>query len=108
MDIINIGIILTYILIFGGALIALYFGFLKIFQNQTQSKKALINIGGLLIICFVAFIFSSGDVLSSYEKYDINSTTSKQVGIGLYTFYLLAFGAVGLVIYSEISKVFKK
>jgi hypothetical protein len=51
---------------------------------------------------------SSDEVLGSYEKYEITSTTVKRVGMGLTTFYLLAIGAIGAVLYAELSKLFAK
>ena len=51
---------------------------------------------------------ASDEVLGSYEKYEITASNAKQVGMGLTTFYILAFGAVGAVLYSELSKVFSK
>ena len=33
--------------------------------------------------------------------------TSKKVGVGLYSFYILAIGAIGSIIYVEFSKIFQ-
>ena len=38
----------------------------------------------------------------------ITSSTAKKVGMGLNTFYLLAIGAIGAILYAELSKVFSK
>ena len=51
---------------------------------------------------------ASDEVLGSYEKYEITSSTAKQVGMGLTTFYILAIGAIGAVLYAELSKLFAK
>ena len=42
------------------------------------------------------------------EEYEITASTSKRVGIGLYSFYILAIGAIGSIIYAEFSKIFSK
>ena len=66
------------------------------------------TIGGLILVCIISYILASGDVLSSYEKYDISSSQSKNVGMGLVMFYILAAGAITSVLFAELSKVFKK
>ena len=46
--------------------------------------------------------------MMGYEKYQITESTSKNVGMGLISFYILAFSAIGIVLYTELSKVFSK
>jgi len=106
--IINIGIILTYIMIGFAALTALSFGVKKIISNTKNAKKTLYTILGLLVVCIASYIFASDEVLQSYEKYKISSTESKNVGMGLIMFYSLAFLAVGAILYSELSKLFSR
>ena len=106
--IINIGIILTYIMIGFAALAALSFGVKKILSNTKNAKKTLYTILGLLVVCIASYVFASDEVLQSYEKYKISSTESKNVGMGLIMFYSLAFLAVGSILYSELSKLFSR
>jgi hypothetical protein len=77
-------------------------------SNTKNAKKTLYTIGGLILVCIISYILASGDVLSSYEKYDISSSQSKNVGMGLVMFYILAAGAITSVLFAELSKVFKK
>lgn len=107
-SLINIGIILTYILVAFAAFAALGFGIRKMIKSTQNTKKTLTTIGGLLAIILISYLMSSDAVLGSYEKYEITATTAKQVGMGLTTFYLLAIGAIGAVLYAEFSKVFSK
>jgi NADH:ubiquinone oxidoreductase subunit 6 (subunit J) len=72
------------------------------------AKKTLYSIGGLLVIILISYLLSSDEVLGSYEKYEITASTAKRVGMGLTTFYLLAIGAIGAVLYAELSKAFAK
>ena len=51
---------------------------------------------------------ASDEVLGSYEKYEITASTAKKVGMGLTTFYILGIGAIGAVLYAELSKSFAK
>ena len=107
-SLINIGIILTYLMVAFATLAAIGFGIKKMMQKNNNAKKTLYSIGGLLIIMLISYIISSDKVLGSYEKYEITAATTKRVGMGLTTFYLLAIGAIGAVLYAELSKVFSK
>ena len=90
------------------ALAAIGFGIKKMMQKTNNAKKTLYSIGGFLVIILISYLLSSDEVLGSYEKYEITPTTVKRVGMGLTTFYLLAVGAIGAVLYTELSKVFAK
>ena len=107
-SLINIGIILTYVMVILGAAVALYFGIMKLIQNGENAKKTIYTILCLLAICIISYFIASDEVLSSFEKYDITSGASKQVGMGLYIFYLLAFGGIASILFAEFSKAFKK
>ena len=107
-NIINIGIILTYVMIGFAALAALSFGIKKILSNTKNAKKTLYTILGLVVVCIASYVFASDEVLQSYEKYKISSADSKNVGMGLIMFYTLAALAVGAILYSELSKAFSK
>ena len=105
---INIGIILTYLMVAFAAATAVGFGVKKMMQKTNNAKKTLAAMGGLLLIILVAYLMSSDEVLGSYEKYEITASTAKQVGMGLTTFYILAFAAIAAVLYAEFSKAFTK
>ena len=105
---INIGIIITYIMIGFAALTAISFGVKKILSNTKNAKKTLFTILGLVIVCIASYVFASDEVLQSYEKYKISASESKNVGMGLIMFYTLSILAVGAILYSELSKAFSK
>ena len=107
-SLINIGIILTYVMVAFATLAAIGFGIKKMMQKTNNAKKTLTTMGGLLLIILIAYLMSSDEVLGSYEKYEITASTAKKVGMGLTTFYILAIGAIGAVLYAELSKVFSK
>ena len=107
-SLINIGIILTYLMVAFAALAAIGFGVKQMMQKTNNAKKTLYSMGGLVLIILVSYLIASDEVLGSYEKYEITASTAKQVGMGLTTFYLLAIGAIGAVLYAELSKAFAK
>ena len=107
-SLINIGIILTYLMVGFAALTAVGFGIKKMIANTENTKKALYTIGGLVAVLLFSYLIASDEVLKSFEKYGITASTAKKVGMGLITFYVLAIGAIGAVLYAELSKVFSK
>ena len=90
------------------AFAAIGFGIKQMMQKTNNAKKTLYTIGGLFVIILLSYLMASDEVLGSYEKYEITSSTAKQVGMGLTTFYILAIGAIGAVLYAELSKSFAK
>ena len=107
-SLINIGIILTYIMVGFAALTAISFGIKKMIANTENTKKTLYTIGGLVTVLLFSYLMASDEVLNSFEKYEITTSSSKQVGMGLISFYVLIFSAISAVLYAEISKVFSK
>ena len=108
MDLINIGIIITYIMIAGAALAVLGFSVIQMTKSPDNAKKTLYTVGGLVVVLVVSYLIASSEVLPSYEKYHINSGGSKRVGMGLNAFYFLVIGAVLTILYTEFGKAFKK
>jgi hypothetical protein len=92
-SLVNIGIILSYVMVAFAALATIGFGVQKMMQNTNNAKKTM---------------YTVDEVLNSYEKYETTASSSKKVGMGLITFYFLLFGAIGAVLYAELSKVFSK
>ena len=108
MDLINIGIIITYIMVFGAALAVLGFSVMQMMKSPKNAKETLYTVGGLVVILIISYLIASSEVLPSYEKYHINSGGSKRVGMGLNAFYFLVIGAVLTILYTEFGKAFKK
>ena len=107
-SLINIGIIVTYLMIGFAALAAIGFAIKRLMSNTKNAKKTLYTVAGLVAVILFSYIIASDEVLQSFEKYEITASTAKNVGMGLITFYVLAIGAIAAVLYAELSKVFSK
>tara|TARA_B110000196_G_C21130040_1_gene657988 strand:- start:1063 stop:1392 length:330 start_codon:yes stop_codon:yes gene_type:complete len=107
-NLINIGILVTYVMIGIATLTIIVFGVKNILSNTRNTKKTLYTILGLVVICVVSYLIASDEVLQSYEKYKISSTQSQNVGAGLIMFYILSVLAISAILYAELSKVFSK
>lgn len=98
---IDVGLFLAYILIGVCALTAVGMPLVKAFGDPQSLKKIGIGVGALVVVFVLAFVIADGSV---YEKAD--ASTSKRVGAGLITMYILAFLAIGGIVYTEIKKIF--
>ena len=107
-SLINIGLIFTYLMVAFAALTAIGFGVKKMMLKTNNAKKTLYTISGLVAVLIFSYLIASDEVLGSYDKYEITSSTAKKVGMGLTSFYILAIGAIGAILYAELSKVFSK
>lgn len=111
MDIlINIGLVLTYLMIAGAAIAAIAFPVMFLAKNPAKAKSTLLGVGVLLVITLISFLIASGDVMNfpGAEKFGMTEASTKRVGMGLIVFYILSFGAIGAVLYAELGKLFKK
>jgi len=97
----------AYLLVGIATLASLVFPIMFLVQNPGKAKGALVSVVGLVIVFGISYAMASGDVLVSYEKYDVDEGLSKMVGMGIMATYLLGLGAIGAIIYSAISQMFK-
>ena len=107
---INGGLILTYIMIGVAALAAIVYPLMFLAKNPSKGKNALMGVGGLLLICIISYLLASNDLMTftGSEKFGMTAASTKRVGMGLITFYILSIGAIVAVLYAELGKLFKK
>jgi hypothetical protein len=100
----NYGIIAAYLLLAVAVVGAIGFPILEIAKNPKGAKGALIGVGLLVLVFGISYVLGSEENLS---KIEISGGTAKLVDTGMFAFYILALAAVGVTIYSEVSKIFK-
>jgi hypothetical protein len=100
----NYGIIICYILLAVATVAAVVFPIIQFAQNPKNAKGALIGIGALVVVVAISYVLASDNNPSNME---ISAEAARQVGTGLFAFYLLSAVAVIAVVYSEVSKFFK-
>ncbi len=97
---IDVGLFLSYILIGVCALTAIGMPLIKAAGDPQSLKKIGMGVGAIVVVFVIAYIIADGTV---YEK--ASSGASKMVGAGLITMYILAFLAIGGIVYTEIQKM---
>ncbi|MCH7783998.1 MAG: hypothetical protein IIB06_01085 [Bacteroidetes bacterium] len=79
------------------------FGLKGLFSGNI--KNTLIVIGVFITIVLISYILADGTPMELNEGGMLSENGSKWVGAGLYTFYILAFIAIGAMILSGFKKV---
>ncbi len=95
-----------YILLFISAAAAIIFPVIIMAQNPKNAKTALLGVGVLVVVFGVSYAIAGSEVLPAYKDI-VTESSSKMVGAGLIAFYQLRLGAIGVAVFSEISKMFK-
>lgn len=106
-SIVNIGLVITYIMLGIGVLAAVVFPIIHMVQNPKSAKGALIGIGFLLVVFGISYAIGGDEVTPAMEAMQATPTTSKIVSAGLIGFYILFTVSIIAAIYSEISRFFK-
>ena len=106
---IDTGIYLTYALIGICIISILGFSIVNIAKNPGGAKSALFGIVGLIVVFVLTYVMSDGsDATTIFADDGITETTSKRVGMGLGTFYVLTAVAILSILYVEVSRLFSK
>lgn len=101
-------ILWCYILLGIATVTAIVFPIITMAQNPKKAKNAVIGIIGIAAICGIGYALAgSEEAFDANAKLLADSTTSKISEAGLIAFYILAVGAIGSIIFSEVSKIFK-
>jgi NADH:ubiquinone oxidoreductase subunit 6 (subunit J) len=78
-------------------------------KNPKGSKKAVLYIGVLVALGVISYFMSQNTYSQlELEKYKITANSVRLVGAGLYMTYFIAIIAIGVLIYSSVSRFFTK
>jgi hypothetical protein len=88
----------------------LLFTVINLVKKPAVLKQTLINVGLFAVVVVVGYVWSSGtdlDLKPFISKgLDVTESTSKYVGMGLITFYILTAIAILAMIYTGVKKLF--
>lgn len=103
------GLYFTYILVAVCVLAILFFAVARIVSHPEAAKSALIGIVALVVLGGISYGLSTGtDATDIFAKLEVSEGTSRMVGAGLVTFYLLIGIAFASILYVEVIRLFKK
>jgi hypothetical protein len=104
---VDAGLYVMYVLFAVAIVAALGLPVISAIKSPANVVKSLIGIGAMVVLFFVSYGISGGDVTAKQAALGVTETTSKMVGAGLTMFYIVMVTAVIGLIYSEINKAFK-
>lgn len=109
MDIYDIILIGSYLLIGIGTVLAIFLPLIKSLDDPKSLMKTGAGIVGILVLFFIAYSISGNEVQPRFEADPFNLTPngSQTVGGMLITTYVLAIGALLSIVGTEIFKAFK-
>tara|TARA_R110002049_G_scaffold279949_2_gene459129 strand:+ start:23906 stop:24331 length:426 start_codon:yes stop_codon:yes gene_type:complete len=100
----------TYVVLALAILLVLIYVVKGLFSGDI--KKTLITVGIFAAIIVISFAISSGTDLDltpfTSKGADVTESTSKYVGAGLYTFYILAVLAIGSMLLAGVKKILNR
>lgn len=105
---INFGLYLTYALIGFTVLMILFFAITKIIKEPTGARSALIGIVGLIVVVVLGYLLSTGeDANDMFAKLEVTEGSSRQVGTGLVSLYIVMGLTILSILYAEITRLLK-
>jgi len=106
-SLINIGLYISYILLFITVLsiivIPVYFTII----NFKKAKQGLIGVGILAAVLLIAYLISPAEQGLFYETNKIGPSGSKIIGGGLFATYFVMLGIIVAILYAEVGKLLK-
>ena len=88
-------------------LVWLFYGIISL---KDKPKKTIIFAGAIIVVVVASVLLALGDTMPQdmLMKYNTSEKTAKLIAIACYATYITVIGALVLMIYSAISKSFKK
>ncbi|MBR3827849.1 MAG: hypothetical protein IKJ40_00915 [Bacteroidales bacterium] len=98
-------VLICYIVL--SLLVWLFYGIISL---KDKPKKTIIFAGAIIVVVVASVLLALGDTMPQdmLMKYNTSEKTAKLIAIACYATYITVIGALVLMIYSAISKSFKK
>lgn len=103
----DIGLIIMYILLGIAIVTAVVLPLVNALKEPKSLLQSLIGVGVIVGLFFIAYAISGNEVTAKYQIYGVSAGTSKLIGAGLISFYVLFVVSLLGIIFSEISKALK-
>lgn len=103
----DVGLYIGYTLLIVAVLAAVVLPLIKAVQSPGELIKSLYGVVAIVVIFGIAYAISSSSVRPNWAVVGIGEGTSKMIGAGLITFYIVVVIAFAGLIFSEINKALK-
>jgi hypothetical protein len=88
--------------------VTLIFTLLGLFSDPAKLKKAAISVGLFSVIIVISYLISDGIETPLKDGEVLSASAARWVGAGIRTFYILAALAIGLMLFSGVTRIIKK
>jgi hypothetical protein len=88
--------------------VTLIFTLLGLFSDPAKLKKAAISVGLFLVVIVISYVLSDGVETPLKDGEVLSASAARWVGTGIRAFYILAAVAIGLMLFSGVTKIIKK
>ena len=88
--------------------VTLIFTLLGLFSDPAKLKKAAISVGLFLLVIVISYLISDGIETPLKDGEVLSASAARWVGTGIRTFYILAAVAIGLMLFSGVTRIIKK
>lgn len=106
-NIIDIGLYISYVLLFLTLLGVILFPLIHTFSDFKKAKTGLIGFLVLIVILVLSYLISPADQGLFYSNFNIGPKLSKAIGGGLFaTYFVILFSALS-ILYTEVVKLIK-
>lgn len=107
MDLIDIGIYLSYALLAVAVVAMIVLPLMQAVKSPGDMAKSGMGVGALVVLFIIAYLISGSDVTVGQQAAGVTESGSKLIGAGLTMFYFVFVIAIVAMIYSEVSKALK-
>jgi hypothetical protein len=107
MESTDIGLYVGYAFFIVAVGAAIVFPLINALKTPADLLKSLAGIGVLVVVFIIAYALSGSEVTIKAAATGINASSSKLIGAGLITFYIVLILSVLGVVFSEINKALK-
>lgn len=104
---VNTGLYLAYAMFFIGLIAAVVMPIINSLGDPKSMMKAGIGIGAAIVVYLIGYMLSGNEVTEVYAQFGVDESSSQTIGGGIIMIYLLAFIAIGGIIFGEISRIIK-
>ena len=88
--------------------VTLIFTLLGLFSDPAKLKKAAISVGLFSVVIVISYLISDGIETPLKDGEVLSASAARWVGAGIRTFYILAALAIGLMLFSGVTRIIKK
>lgn len=109
MDSIDIILYISYLLVIIGIVVSVIMPLINSLDNPKSLLKTVVGVVGLVVLVFISYSLSDGEVSAKFaaDPYNMTTTSTKFVGAILASTYFLAILAIVGIVITELNKAIK-